>query len=77
MATSKTRYFFSWMDEEVKLLFHKIKKYKAAENVDRESSQSMNSNILHQYWEQYLSSKETMFMGTDFPNRNKEISKGM
>ncbi len=35
MATSKTRDFFSWMDDEVELLLHTKQEY-----IDRESSQS-------------------------------------
>ncbi len=51
------------MDDEVELLLLVTQEYKAAmatEKVDWESWPSKYGDMLHQYWEQYLSPVEAM-----------------
>ncbi len=78
MATSKTRDFFLWTDDQVGLLLSETQEHEAAmaaKNVDRESSQCKYGNTLHPYRKQCPSSGEAMAMGKDFPNKKTSSHK--
>ncbi len=79
MAISKTRDFFLWMDDKVKLLLPVTQKYKAAavvENVNWESSQQVTLwRYTPKYREPYPSPEKATAMGKDFPHKKARIPK--